>query len=54
MGNDVLQIVVLLGWLILAAGAFASFRLDWRSGLRLALVWAAIFTGLAIVISMIV
>ncbi len=51
--NSIIQIVALVGWLVLAIGAFASFRLSWREGLRMALVWAAIFTGAALLISLI-
>lgn len=53
-GNSALQLVYLLGWLVLAVGAFASFRLNWRDGVRLALIWAAIFAGLAWLISILV
>ena len=45
---DGVRLVALVGWLILAASAFASYRLDWEKGLRLALVWIAIFTGAAL------
>lgn len=52
--SSVIQIVALLGWLVLAIGAFASFRMPWRQSLRMALVWAAIFTGVALAISLVV
>ena len=42
---EIVRIVALAGFLVLAASAFASYRLDWKSGIRLALVWACIFAG---------
>ena len=40
---DTVQIIALLGWLVLAGSAFASFRMSWRKGLSMALVWCALF-----------
>lgn len=45
------QIVALIGWLVLALSAFASFRLDWKKSVRMALVWIAIFGGVALAFS---
>ena len=45
----VISIVALLGWLILAGSAIASFRLGWGKLAQLALVWLAIFAGLFVV-----
>lgn len=42
----IISIVALLGWLILAGSALASFRLGWSKIIQLALVWLAIFAGL--------
>lgn len=42
----VVSIVLLIGWLILAGSALASFRLGWSRILQLALMWLAIFAGL--------
>ena len=39
------QLVALIGWLILAGSALASFKLSWKKGLRMALVWAVIFVS---------
>lgn len=49
--NDiaVIQIISLLGFLVLAGSAFASFRLGWSKTLRLAFVWLAIFAGLFLI-----
>jgi len=47
------NLVGLVAWLILAASAFASFRLGWRESIRLGLVWAGIFTPVFLVISMV-
>ena len=45
----IISIVALLGWLILAGSAMASFRLGWSKIVQLALVWFAIFAGLFVV-----
>lgn len=47
------SIVAMLGWLILAMSALASYRLTWRKGIVLALTWAAIFTGVALFIGVV-
>lgn len=39
------HIIYLIGWLILAASAFASFRLNWQKSVKMGLVWLAIFVG---------
>lgn len=44
--GSLISIVALVGWLILAGSALASFRLGWSKILQLALVWLAIFAGL--------
>lgn len=47
------QLVGLIGWLILAGGALASFKLEWKSGLRMALIWACIFVTVYLFFSLI-
>ena len=47
------QIVALLGWLILAGSAFASYRLGWKESVRMGLVWAGIFVAVALLFSMV-
>jgi hypothetical protein len=49
----VVHLVALVGWLILAGSAFASYRLDWKESVRLALTWAGIFTAAALAFSMV-
>lgn len=44
-----ISIVALVGWLVLAGSAIASFKLGWSKILQLALVWFAIFAGLFVV-----
>lgn len=44
--SSIISIVALLGWLILAGSAIASFKLGWAKIAQLALVWLAIFAGL--------
>jgi hypothetical protein len=41
----IVSIVAMVGWLILAGGAFASFQLGWSKTIQMALVWVAIFVG---------
>lgn len=42
---EVVRLVALLGWLILAVSAFASYKLSWGKAAKLALTWVAIFAG---------
>lgn len=49
---DTLRIVSLIGWLAVAAAAYASFRLDWKKSARIALAWLAIFAGVAFLFSL--
>ena len=44
-----ISIVALLGWLIVAGGALASFRLGWGKIIQMGLLWLAIFAGLFVV-----
>ncbi len=50
---DTVQLVALIGWLVLAGGALASYKLDWKEGLRLGFMWAVIFATVFLVISII-
>ncbi|MEM1052489.1 MAG: hypothetical protein AAGI28_10380 [Pseudomonadota bacterium] len=45
----IISLVAMLGWLVLAGGALASFRLGWSKMLRMGLVWLAIFVGLFVI-----
>lgn len=45
---DWLQLVSLSGWLVLMLAVFASYRLEWRTTVRYALIWIAIFVGMAL------
>ena len=47
--GSIISIVALLGWLILAGSALASFRMGWGKMIQLALVWLAIFAGLFVI-----
>jgi hypothetical protein len=49
----VVQLVALLGWLILAGSAFASYRLGWKESVRMGLVWAGIFVAIGLLFSMV-
>jgi len=48
---EVIQIIALVGWLVLAVSAFASFRLNWKTSLRHALIWAVIITALMLLVT---
>ncbi len=48
----IISIVALIGWLILAGSALASFRLGWSKLAQLALVWLAIFAGLYVLVDL--
>lgn len=50
---EIVQIVALVGWLILAASAFAAHGLNWKTSLRHALIWAVIITGLMLLVTMV-
>jgi len=45
MGGDLVSLVALSGWLILAASALAAYHLSWKRGILMALIWASIFLG---------
>lgn len=45
----IFSLVAMLGWLFLAGGALASFRLGWSRIAQMALVWFAIFAGLFVI-----
>ncbi|UAB77176.1 hypothetical protein INR77_10105 [Erythrobacter sp. SCSIO 43205] len=47
--GSIISIVALLGWLILAGSALASFRMGWGKMVRLALIWLAVFVGLFLI-----
>jgi hypothetical protein len=49
---NTVQIVALLGWLLFAGSAFAGYRLGWKEGLRMALLWAGIFVAVALAFSL--
>ena len=50
---EVIQIIALVGWLILAVSAFAARGLNWKTSLRQALMWAVIICGLMLLITMV-
>lgn len=51
--SSIVQIIALLACLVLAGSAFASIRLEWKEGLRLALIWGAIFASVFLFISVV-
>jgi hypothetical protein len=53
--NDIgwVHIVALAGWLVLAAGAYASYRMSWSETIRLVLIWAGIFVAVGLLLSLV-
>ena len=47
----VVRIISLLGFLVLTMSALNARRIGWRKGVAMALVWAVIFIGVALVIT---
>jgi len=43
---SLVSIIALVGWLILAVGAYRSHQVNMSKTIRMALIWACIFTGL--------
>ncbi len=48
---SIVQIVALAAWLILAASAYASYKLEWRTMVKQGLIWASLFAAVTLVIS---
>ena len=44
-----ISLIALLGWLVLAVGAFRSHRIGGRKMVTMGLTWAAIFVAVALV-----
>jgi hypothetical protein len=51
---EIVAIISLLGWLVLAGSALASYRLGWGQMARMALTWLAIFVGLFLLVGFLV
>ncbi len=51
--NDVFYVIWAIGALALAGGAFASYRMNWRRSLIYVFIWASLFTGATLLISVI-
>ncbi len=51
--SGLIQIVALIGWLILAGSALASYKLSWSKALKLGLTWIAIFGGVFLLFSLV-
>ena len=49
--GSIVQLVALVAWLVLAASAYASYKLEWRTMVQQAFIWASLFAGLTLVIS---
>lgn len=49
--GELVGIVGLLAWLILAGSAYASYKLEWKTMVQQALIWASIFAALTLLIS---
>lgn len=53
--NDaaLVSIVALVGWLILVIGAYRSHQVGMSQTIRMALIWASIFTGVAFLFTLV-
>ena len=43
----VVSLIAMLGWLVLVLSAYRSYQVDVSKTIRMALIWASIFTGMA-------
>ena len=50
---QIVQIISLVGFLVLAGSALASYKLSWSKALRMALIWGSIFCAMALFFSII-
>lgn len=46
---SIVQVLALVAWLVLAASAYASYKLEWRTMVRHILIWGAIFAAMTLV-----
>lgn len=51
--GSVIQMVALIAWLVLAGSAYAAYKLEWRIMVLQAFIWASIFAGLTLIVSLI-
>ena len=51
--HNIVSIIALVGFLILAVSALAGHRLSWKRGAVMALAWAAIFAIVTLFISVV-
>ena len=51
---QLVAIIATLGWLVLVAGAYRSYRIDTGKTVRMALTWAAVFAGVAILFGLVI
>ncbi len=52
--TSLVSIVALLGWLILAIGAYRSHQVNMSKTIRMALIWACIFAGLTFFFTLVI
>tara|TARA_B100001057_G_C22462456_1_gene799403 strand:+ start:435 stop:602 length:168 start_codon:yes stop_codon:yes gene_type:complete len=50
---SLVSMVALVGWLILALGAYRSHQVNLSKTIRMALIWGCIFTGMAFFFSLV-
>ncbi|ODS99654.1 MAG: hypothetical protein ABS49_08015 [Erythrobacter sp. SCN 62-14] len=49
--GQLISLVALVGWLIVVASGFASFRLGERQVVRMSLIWLGIFLGAFVIVT---
>lgn len=52
-GDQLVQLIAIFAALVLATSGLAAHRLSWSKGVRMALVWAGIFTIATLFISIV-
>lgn len=52
-GGQLVQLIAIFASLVLVASGFAAHRLSWSKGLRMALMWAGVFTIVTLFISIV-
>ena len=48
---SIVQILALVAWLVLAASAYASYKLEWRTMVKQGLIWASLFAAVTLIIT---
>ncbi|MBO9604046.1 MAG: hypothetical protein J7496_16215 [Novosphingobium sp.] len=47
------RLIALVAWLVVMIASYSSYRLHWKKSVTMALIWLAIFIGVAGLVAMI-